>query len=119
MDRVRRSQCALVLVAALTAACGGEQTATEPPVPTGPPVPAAIALVSGDNQSGTVGQPLGQPLVVRVAGQSLAQPQLDFNDPRKGVTVTWTVTSGGGTLSSTSTATDEQGVIVESCGLEA
>lgn len=100
MNPVRKSQCALVLVVALMAACGGEQTTTEPPGATGP-VPSAIALVSGDNQSGTVGQSLGQPLVVRVTSSSGAGVS--------GIAVTWSVTSGGGSVSNSTSTTDGQG----------
>ncbi len=52
--------------------------------------PASIAVVAGNNQTGTVGQALAQPLRVRVLdahGQGIA------NEP-----VTFEVTSGGGSL---------------------
>lgn len=56
--------------------------------PMQPPVPAAIAMVSGDNQAAKAGQELAQPFVVRVTdarGRGLGNVQ-----------VTWTVTSGEG-----------------------
>ncbi|MGH7614526.1 MAG: leishmanolysin-related zinc metalloendopeptidase [Gemmatimonadales bacterium] len=66
-----------------------------------PADPSAMALVSGNGQAGLAGQPLAQPLVVRVTTASGAGTA--------GVAVTWAVTAGGGTLSATSTITDEGG----------
>ena len=55
------------------------------------PEPASIGIVSGENQQGTAGVPLAQPLVVRV---------LDEDErAAAGAEVTWTVVSGGGTVS--------------------
>jgi hypothetical protein len=64
-------------------------------------VPSAIEPVSGGDQSGAVGTALPQPLVVRVVSARGA------GVPR--VPVTWAVTQGGGTLSTTSTTTDARG----------
>ena len=70
-------------------------TAIEP----GPP--SVISAVSGDDQTARVSQSLPQPLVVKVSDTSgIGVP---------GVTVTWSVTAGGGTLSATSTTTDGAG----------
>ena len=55
--------------------------------------PTQMALFSGDAQTGTAGQALAQPLVVLVRDAASA--------PVAGVTVTWQVTAGGGTLSGT------------------
>ncbi|NIQ55523.1 MAG: hypothetical protein GWN85_19240, partial [Gemmatimonadetes bacterium] len=81
-NTVRASISGTSLTATFTA------TATAPPPPPDT-VPAAIAIVSGDGQSGAVGSTLA-PLEVRVtnaAGEGIP-----------GVEVTFTVTSGGGQL---------------------
>ncbi len=57
------------------------------------------SLVSGDNQTGTVGQPLGQQLVVKVLGSGV---------PEAGVLVTWTASDGS--IPPTSAPTDEFGL---------
>ncbi|MBI2816877.1 MAG: hypothetical protein HYX72_08045 [Acidobacteria bacterium] len=54
------------------------------------PQPAAIASISGDNQTGTVGQPLASPFVVVVTATN--------NNPVSGVSVVFQVVSGGGKL---------------------
>lgn len=90
----------LVLLPLLLASCPKETPApTEPPAAT--PVPTAIALVSGGGQTGTVGHQLSQPLLVRVTGAA--------GTGVTGVTVAWSVTAGGGSLSANSVATDAQG----------
>lgn len=64
---------------------------------------AGTAASSGNNQTAAVGARLPQPLVVQ-----LSQPP----EPAKGlggVTVTWTVVSGGGRLDNTTTVTDASG----------
>jgi plastocyanin len=63
--------------------------------------PAVITVVSGDNQSAFQGQPLGSALVVRVANAT--------NQALQNITVSWTVTQGGGTLGSATSTTDAQG----------
>ena len=64
-------------------------------------LPASIASVSGTGQSARLAQPLAQPLVVEVkADDGLGVP---------GVSVSWAVTAGGGTVSPTSTTTDANG----------
>ena len=64
-------------------------------------VPANVTIVSGDNQTGTVAQPLPNALVLAVSDQ--------FGNPAGGASVTWSVTTGGGTLSQDTTVTDAQG----------
>ena len=64
--------------------------------------PATIAKVSGDAQTGTIGQPLAQSLVVRV------QDQFGNNVP--GASVTWTVLAGDGSTSPPNGATDGSGL---------
>jgi len=93
----------IVLIAAVAAVdgCGGSaNTGTGPTQRT----PAAIGLVSGDHQTGTVGQTLAQPLVVRVTDKAGAGIS--------GVSVTWAVTVGGGSLSNPATTSDAQGQAV-------
>jgi len=80
---------------ALIAACPGET------LPTGQSRPALLAAVTGDGQSGIVAQSLAAPLVVLVAdAQGLGVA---------GTAVTWTVVSGGGSLSAGNTTTGASG----------
>ena len=60
-----------------------------------------LLKISGDNQQGTVGAVLTDPFVVEVRDRNGAV--------FAGVPVTFAVTVGGGTLSVTSTTTDENG----------
>jgi hypothetical protein len=88
-----RGRRCLIAVLLLAWGCGGDST--------GPPPPTAISGVSGDGQIAVVGRALPAPFVVRVTdAQGTAV---------SGVTVTWAVTAGGGSLSATSTQTDSQG----------
>lgn len=68
------------------AACGGDGP-TNPPEPEAR-APAAIAIVSGQDQQGKAGEPLPEPFVVRVTD--------DRGDGVEGVEVTWRVTTGAG-----------------------
>ena len=58
------------------------------------PIPTTLKYVSGNNQSGVAGETLIQPFVVKVHDQ--------HDDPMEGVTVTFAVSIGGGSLSDTS-----------------
>jgi len=61
-----------------------------------------LTKVSGDGQTATMGAPLGAPLVVKAvngSGAALA-----------GATITWSVTTGGGTLSAGSSTTNSSGL---------
>ena len=60
-----------------------------------------IRIVSGDDQQGQPGEPLEQPFVVEIQDQNGAAFE--------GVPVTFTIASGGGTLSVTSVTTDANG----------
>lgn len=71
-------------------------SATATPAP-----PAAIAIVSGDAQTDTIGRTLALPLVVKVTDQ--------FGGPAAGATVTWTTIAGNGTPSASSTSTGASG----------
>ncbi len=64
--------------------------------------PASIAKVSGDNQSFAVKGKVPQPLVVKVTDQ--------FGNASSDVTVTWSVTSGGGSVLTSTTKTDFDGL---------
>jgi hypothetical protein len=63
--------------------------------------PAGIVKVSGDQQSAAPNTMLPTPLAVAVFTQ--------FGERLQNITVTWTITSGGGALSATSTVTDDTG----------
>jgi hypothetical protein len=60
-----------------------------------------ISKVSGDNQSGATGTTLPNPLVVQVGDAS--------GNPQSGVTVTFAITTGGGTLTPASAVTNASG----------
>ncbi len=62
---------------------------------------ATISLASGNNQAGVAGSTLGSPFVVTAKSAA--------GTPVAGLAVTFTVTSGGGTLSASTVATDAQG----------
>ena len=64
-------------------------------------VPKTLEIVSGDDQEGLPGAALDKAFVVEVRDQS--------GDPLPGVQVTFSVSSGGGTLSATITTTDNNG----------
>ncbi len=84
----------VVMLGIVTQGCGDGGTGPDT-------TPAAVVIVSGNNQTAQVGTALGSPLVVRVtnaAGGALS-----------GITVTWSVLAGGGTLGSASSTTDAQG----------
>jgi adhesin/invasin len=96
----RLSSRATVLAVALfllaLVRCGGDSGSGPDPSK-----PAALSLVSGNAQTGTVGQPLAEALVVRVLNSQ--------NQAVSGATVNWSVTAGGGGLSSAANTTDAQG----------
>lgn len=82
-----------------TTAC----TSKEDPTDTGPPTPTptSIVKVDGDTQTGIVGIVLGTSLVVQVNDQNGAAMQ--------GVSVSFSVTSGGGSFSAASSNTNSSG----------
>jgi alpha-tubulin suppressor-like RCC1 family protein len=67
----------------------------------GDPVPAQVDAISGNDQEGTAGAELAQPLVVRVLDED--------GEPVPGQTVHFRVVSGGGSLAAGSARTDAQG----------
>ena len=60
-----------------------------------------LSKVSGDNQSGVSGAVLSNPFVIEVRDETLSALE--------GISVTFTVTAGNGTLSTTRTTTDKNG----------
>ena len=66
-----------------------------------PPAPTVLSVISGDNQSGLTGEALVNPFVVEVRDQ--------YDDPMEGVTVTFALLTGGGSLSSEMGLTDANG----------
>jgi plastocyanin len=87
----------ITLLAVSAAGCSDSGPGTNPDTTT----PAAITVASGNNQTADVGAELGAPLVVRVSNAG--------NAPLQGVTVDWSVLSGGGALGSASSTTNAQG----------
>ena len=69
--------------------------------PVDPTVPAKMLLVDGQPQTGASGSAAAAPLRVRVQNAA--------GDPVAGVVVTWTVTSGGGTVSNPAQPTGADG----------
>ena len=65
-------------------------------------VPASFEIVSGDGQTGEVGTILPESLRVKLSDSN--------GNPIEGIAVTWTVSSGGGTLSAAEVDTDEEGI---------
>jgi plastocyanin len=63
---------------------------------------ATIANHGGNNQTGATGSTLATPLQVLIADQ--------FGNPVAGVTVTWAVTAGGGSVTPTTAVSNAQGV---------
>ena len=63
--------------------------------------PSALVKSSGDQQSAPVNTMLPTPLAVIVISQ--------FGERLKNITVNWTIVSGGGSLSSNATLTDDTG----------
>lgn len=88
-----------VLTAALSlslvSACSGGGEPTEPTDPTG------LTIVDGNSQLGTAGEPLEEPLVVRLT--------TDDGEPIEGVAVAWSVITGGGTIDPETSRTDADG----------
>ncbi len=84
-------------VAVAIADVQGEQTFTAE----GVRIPTSLEIISGDDQQGQPGAALEKPFVVEVRDKS--------DNPLPDVQVTFSVTSGGGTLSATTPTTDSNG----------
>ncbi|HEU0298532.1 MAG TPA: Ig-like domain-containing protein, partial [Longimicrobium sp.] len=87
----------LLLAAVAAGLAGCENGGTDPE----DRVPAAVNVVSGNAQQGTAGQPLSQPVLVRVVD--------DRGRPVPGAAVNFVVTAGGGTVSDATVTTDADG----------
>jgi hypothetical protein len=88
------SRLGLVLLAGATITCSNNEP--NPP----PPEAAALAMAGGNSQSAPAGQPLANPIGVRVTD--------DNGDPVADVTVDWDANDGG-SVSASSTTTDDDG----------
>jgi hypothetical protein len=95
--RLLLSALGLAALALSGMTCGGDRTL-------GPSqqVITSLARVGGDGQTGTAGQPLPVPLVVKVLDAAGA--------PISGVSVSWTIRSGGGSINAAGGATDGSGL---------
>jgi hypothetical protein len=71
--------------------------------------PASLVSVSGNGQTGTIGQALASPFVVMVADAA--------GNPVSGVSVTFSVTAGGGSLTVTTGLSDSQGLVASTLTL--
>jgi hypothetical protein len=69
---------------------------------TTPRIPSALAVTSGNDQTVLVNAVAASPLVVTVLDQN--------GTPLSGVVVTWTITSGEGSLSTASVVSDVNGL---------
>lgn len=67
-----------------------------------PDVPASLQAVDGDGQFGAVGEPVPAPPAVLVQDQ--------FDNPVPGVSVVFSVTSGGGTITGSPAVSDDEGI---------
>lgn len=66
------------------------------------PPPTSIAITGGEQQNGTVSQPLPAPLSITVKNE--------FGNPASNVIVQWVIVLGNGALSTTSSTTNSQGI---------
>jgi len=89
-----RAAFALLAFALALGACNSSTAA-------GPPVPGGVTAVSGNNQFAVVSSAASNPLVVLVTDQN--------GSPLPSATVSWKVTSGGGTVTDTTSTTDASG----------
>ena len=94
-----RQFLALMAIVAL-GACGGSDDSTAPSQNTGP----LNIVITGNStgQTAAAGSKLPYPISVSVVNSSAA--------PQGGIPVTWEVLGAGGTLSSTNTVTDDNGL---------
>jgi plastocyanin len=90
-----RRFCVVLTAGFVLAACGGGDGGTGP-------TPNTIAVSAGNNQVGAAGAALAESLAVIVKDQGGA--------PLANVTVTFSVTAGGGSVSPTSRVTDASGI---------
>jgi len=91
-----RSGLSALLLMSLLACSGGDEGRLQPPVP------SQIQSNGGGGQDGAAGSALPVPLSVLVTNSA--------GDPVDGVEVTWSVLTGGGTVSPASSTTNTDGV---------
>ncbi|MGH6693511.1 MAG: Ig-like domain-containing protein, partial [Gammaproteobacteria bacterium] len=91
-----REAVLIAITGVVLSACGGDGSG-----PDGGGNPTAIAIVSGDGQTGKVAVALAQPISVRATGSG--------GRPVSGVAVVFAVTLGGGSVSSASVLTGADG----------
>ncbi len=84
-----------VFAAMIIASCGKNSSTTGPRI-------AVLALVSGSGQSGPTGTTLSLPLVVRAEDQG--------GQPVSGVTISWEVSAGGGSVSPSQSVSGADGL---------
>ena len=94
MGNSRSFKLALLLTPCLILACG--DGTTDPP----PDDPIVLALASGNAQSSDIETALSDPITVRATQGGSA---------RSGISVTWSVTGGGGSVAPTTSTTDAAG----------
>lgn len=99
MNRTKTHGLLIAAVALALAGCG--DLLQEPDTGTDP-LPVQIQAVSGDDQVGTAGAALPQPLRVR-----LVDPE---GRPLRGLWIQWTAVGGSGTVKPRNGFTDEDGV---------
>jgi hypothetical protein len=87
----------------LTASSGTLTTATTSPFNINPAAASALVIVSGNGQGGTVNTALTNPFIAKVTD--------NFGNAIPGVSVTWAVASGGGSLSGTTSTTNASGQV--------
>jgi hypothetical protein len=96
MDTMNNRQLAWSFLLFTFSACGGDGGLQDPGTPT------TITLLGGSGQSAAPGTEVPQPLLVKVT---------DANGREvPGVSVAWSVLSGGGTVSPATSSTDQSGV---------
>lgn len=100
-DRRPMNGFAAILLGTLAACGGGDGGTNPPPPPPAGPVVLAMATSSGNAQTGTVATALASP--IRVLATRNAQPA-------SGVTVTWSTSGTGASLTPPTSVTDNQGI---------
>ena len=93
-----------LIAALLLAGCGGDSKSPTSPGGQPPPAPdpLLIEIVSGNGQTARIGSDVATPPTVRVRPTSGA--------PESGVTVSFSITNGGGQVTGASTTTDASGL---------
>ncbi len=92
----------LTAIPLLLASCGGDPGSGGDPVTPEPDSPAALVIHSGDGQTARTGTEAGEPVRVRVTARS--------GTGLSGVSVSFDVTVGGGSVPSSTAVTDVNGI---------